>query len=82
VQHSGDIQAHVVQHSMALLQAQPGVLLELNPAAGELVARVSRATIGPPPARPGLRRGHHRPGAANGPGADRGRLSALAGARR
>lgn len=53
--YSGDILAQVVQHSMELLQAQQGVLLELDPVAGELVARVSLATVGPPPVRPGLR---------------------------
>jgi signal transduction histidine kinase len=53
--YSGDILAQVVRHSLDLLQAQQGVLMEFDPVAGDLVARVSLAAAGPPPVRPGLR---------------------------
>ncbi len=53
--YSGDILTQIVNHSISLLQAHQGVLLEFDPVAGDLVARVAVATNGPPPLRVGLR---------------------------
>jgi GAF domain-containing protein len=53
--YSGDILTQIVRYSMELLDADDAVLLELDPAAGELTARVSLARAGPPPVRAGTR---------------------------
>lgn len=53
--YSGDILMQIVRHSIALLDVHDAVLLELDAATGELVARVSLARDGPPPVRAGLR---------------------------
>ena len=53
--YSGDILHQIVRHSMSLLQAQQGILMEFDPVAGDLVARVSVAQDGPPPLQVGLR---------------------------
>lgn len=53
--YSGDILTQIVRQSMNLLQAHDAGLLELDPVAGDLVARVALAREGPPPLRVGLR---------------------------